>query len=113
MRSMKRRNETDGWAAIDAGFRAKNVRAQKFADCGKRTSAPPRGKNRDKVEMGAKATKTRNSYLLELLDGTLVDTAALVDQMTCYVCERETRGTDRGSWEAYRWWWTCQNRRGR
>jgi hypothetical protein len=68
-----------------------------FADCGKRASAPPRGKIRDKVGMGTKATRMRISYLLELLDGTLVDTAALVDQMAYYVCEREVRRTDRGS----------------
>jgi hypothetical protein len=75
--------------------------------------APPRGKIAIRQEMCAKATARWNSYLLELLDGTLVDTAALVDQMTCYVCERDARVVDRGLREAYRWWWTCQNRRGR
>ena len=49
-------------------------------------SLPHRGaKNRDNVEICATATMKWKSYLLELLDGTLVDTAALVDQMTCYV----------------------------
>jgi hypothetical protein len=77
-------------------------------------SLPHRGaKNRDKVEICATATTVWNSYLLELLDGTLVNTAALVDQVTCYVCERDVRGIDYGSRQAYRWWWTCQNRRGR
>ena len=46
--------------------------------------------------MRAKATTKWNSYLLELLDGTLVDTAALVDQVTCYVCERDARVEVRG-----------------
>jgi len=41
----------------------------------------------------------RYSYLLELLDGTLVDTAALVDQVTCYVCEHDARVADRGCWD--------------
>ena len=46
--------------------------------------------------MREKVTTKRNSYLLELLDGTLVNTAALVDQVTCYVCERDARVAVRG-----------------
>lgn len=34
------------------------------------------------------------SYLLELLDSTLVNTTALVDQVTCVRCQMEGRGRD-------------------
>ena len=54
-------------------------------------------------------------FLLELLDGTLVDTTALVDQVTLrdfvstkpaiYICLEDE--------VAYQWWSTCRNRRGR
>jgi hypothetical protein len=59
-------------------------------------------------------------YLLELLDGTSVDTTALVDQVTCRGDQQivivdgismDEACLDGG--DAYRWWWTCRNRRGR
>jgi hypothetical protein len=47
---------------------------------------PPRGKTRDKEGgvngKSCKATGTWKSYLLELLDGTLINSSALVDQVT-------------------------------
>lgn len=60
-------------------------------------------------------------YLLELLDGTRVDTTALVDQVTCrgdqYIVILDGTSMDEprlyGGGDAYRWWWTCRNRRGR
>lgn len=55
-----------------------------------------------------------SSLLLELLDGTLVNTTTLVDQVTCYEsvsCSKGKGGV--GGVKAYRWWWTCRNRRGR
>jgi hypothetical protein len=59
------------------------------------------------VEDGVKV----RTYLLELLDGTLVDTSALVDQVAYddeYV--RKERGY---AWATHRWWWIFRCRRGR
>ena len=39
-----------------------------------------------------KKNATVRSYLLELLDGTLVNTSALVDQVTCKAYEMVARG---------------------
>jgi hypothetical protein len=52
-----------------------------------------------------------SAYLLELLNSTLVDTSALVDQVA-YNDEYMMAGKDM-IWATHRWWWTCRCRRGR
>lgn len=63
-------------------------------DCGKR-NLPHRGANFcDKAFEGKFAERKQriqNAYLLKLLDGTLVDSSALVDQVTCMVCKSVVR----------------------
>jgi hypothetical protein len=44
--------------------------------------APPRGKQGDKPDENG-GLKENVSHLLELLNSTLIDTTALVDQVTC------------------------------
>jgi hypothetical protein len=61
---------------------------RKFVDCAKR-AVPHRGaKFCDKAWRGKFESegieRNQKAYLLELLDGTLVDSTALVDQVTCY-----------------------------
>jgi hypothetical protein len=75
--------------------------------------APPRGKFCDKTRTTKEENGEVKSYLLELLNGTLVNTTALVDQVTYIGCEMDTRCLDGGAMSAHRWLWTCQNRRGR
>jgi hypothetical protein len=71
------------------------------------------GRRRD-CDEGKTTSRRNNAHLLELLDGTLVNSTALVDQV-CNVCESlcsVVPGAGRGY--AYdRWWSTCRSRRGR
>lgn len=52
------------------------------------------------------------TYLLELLDGTLVDTAALVDQV-CDVVSLLHHHSHTAEGAYVQWWSTCRSRRGR
>lgn len=69
----------------------------------KRVVAPPRGNFRDKDKIGEESHGGRcqrdvsGPYLLELLDGTLVNTTALVDQVTCVISQKAVRYLRRGS----------------
>jgi hypothetical protein len=64
--------------------------------------APPRGNFRDKDKIGEESQRggvkeMSSPYLLELLDGTLVNTTALVDQVTCVISQMAVRCLRRGS----------------
>jgi hypothetical protein len=103
---------------VDVGHQSRGcamrrcARAQKLQQA---KSAPPRGKFCDKAAKHKEGKKQRNaSHLLELLDGTLVDSTALVDQVTYYIREPIVcRGEVEVGECAYQWWWTFRNRRGR
>jgi hypothetical protein len=47
---------------------------------------PPRGNNSRRRQNRYKSRKNE-AYLLKLLDGTLVNSTALVDQVTCVGCQ--------------------------
>lgn len=53
------------------------------------------------------------AHLLELLDGTLVDAAALVDQICDTVSKTAMARSQEGGSAYVRWWSTCRSRRGR
>jgi len=60
-----------------------------------------------------------SSLLLELLDGTLVNSTALVNQVCverclvseCSHCDRDQSQGGGGGVTYDRWWWTCRSRR--